>query len=61
MGAQLGLALCVMAILEGLVLFAFPVRWQRLMAELASGHPHRVRTLGGIAMILGLLGLQFLR
>lgn len=60
MGAQLGLALCLMAILEGIVLFAFPASWQRLMAELANGSPQRVRLLGGIAMILGLIGLQFL-
>jgi uncharacterized protein len=61
MPKEIAIALCLVAVFEGLVLFAMPSAWQRMAAELAQADPKRLRVYGGIAMIVGLVFLQIVR
>jgi len=61
MPQELGIALCLVAIIEGLFLFAFPQAWQRMAAQMAQIEPRKLRAGGGIAVILGLVLLQAVR
>ena len=56
----ISLALCLMVIFEGLIVFAAPKAWQRVMTEAAQQDPKRLRTYGGILVLIGLLVLQAL-
>jgi uncharacterized protein YjeT (DUF2065 family) len=46
-------------VFEGLLLFAAPRAWQRMALELSQADPRRLRAGGGIAIIVGLILLQF--
>jgi hypothetical protein len=61
MPPELAIALCLVLIFEGLVLFAVPQAWQRFMAQAAQMDPNKLRASGGIAVIIGLLLLQAYR
>lgn len=61
MPGEIGVALCLVVVFEGLLLFAFPRAWQRMALELAQVDPQRLRAGGGIAIIVGLLLLQLAR
>ncbi len=61
MPREILLALCLVVVFEGLFLFAAPTAWQRMAAELAQMEPRKLRTYGGVAMILGLIFLQLAR
>jgi uncharacterized protein len=58
---ELAVALCLVAVIEGLFLFAFPRAWQRMAAEMSQAEPRKLRAFGGIAVILGLVMLQVVR
>jgi uncharacterized protein YjeT (DUF2065 family) len=58
---ELAIALCLVAIIEGLFLFAAPQAWQRMALQLAQVEPRKLRAWGGGAVIVGLLLLQVLR
>jgi hypothetical protein len=54
-------ALCLLLVLEGLVLFAGPATWKRMVQQLGE-IPDRVLRGAGASMILvGLLALQWVR
>jgi uncharacterized protein YjeT (DUF2065 family) len=58
---ELWAALCLVAVLEGLFLFAAPGGWKRA-AEQLQGLPDRhLRAIGGGVLILGLLSLHFVK
>ena len=61
MPQQIAIALCLVVVIEGLILFAAPRAWQRMAAELAQWDPKRLRTCGGIAVVVGLVFLQLAR
>ena len=61
MPRELGIALCLVVLIEGLMLFAAPQAWQRMAAQLSQAPPQHLRAVGGIAMIVGLLLLQAVR
>ena len=61
MPKEIQLALCLVVVFEGLVLFAAPNAWQRMAAELAQWEPKRLRLYGGVAVIVGLVFLQIVR
>jgi len=61
MPREIVLALCLVVVFEGLFLFAAPTAWQRMAAELSQLEPRKLRTWGGIAMIVGLIFLQLAR
>ncbi|HEY1136791.1 MAG TPA: DUF2065 family protein [Xanthomonadaceae bacterium] len=54
-------ALALVAVLEGLVLFAFPGLWRRTAEQLLSTPIAQVRLIGGIVMAAGLVALYFIR
>ena len=54
-------ALCLVAVLEGLVLFAAPGAWKRAAEQLQNMPDEHVRRVGGIGLALGLLSLYMLR
>jgi uncharacterized protein len=55
---ELLIALCLVLILEGLLLFASPKHWQKMMLELAAHQPKHLRAIGGVVIIIGLILLQ---
>ena len=61
MPKDIGIALCLVVIIEGLFLFAFPQAWQRMAAELSQVEPHKLRAWGGFAIIVGLIFLNAVR
>ena len=61
MPADLLAALCLMVLFEGLLLFAAPEAWKRTVADLLEQPASRLRTIGGIMMIIGLVALYFVR
>ena len=54
-------ALCLVAVLEGLLLFATPRLWKRTMAQMQGQTESQLRLLGGVLMLLGLVALWLLR
>lgn len=54
-------ALCLVAVLEGLFLFALPGAWKRAVAQMLEMPDRQVRIIGGIVLGLGLLALYFVR
>ena len=54
-------ALCLVAVLEGLVLFTAPGAWKRAAEQLQKMPDEHVRRVGGIVLALGLLSLYLLR
>lgn len=54
-------ALCLVAILEGLVLFAMPNAWKRMAEELHARTDHQLRTIGVALLGAGLVALYFVR
>ncbi len=54
-------ALALVAVLEGLVLFAFPGVWRRTAEQLLSTPVGQLRVIGGIVMAAGLVALYFIR
>ena len=54
-------ALCLVAVLEGLVLFAAPGAWKRAAEQLQNMPDEHVRRVGGIVLALGLLSVYMLR
>lgn len=54
-------ALCLVAVLEGLFLFAAPGAWKRAAEQLKAMPDHQLRLVGGVVLTLGLLCLWLLR
>jgi uncharacterized protein YjeT (DUF2065 family) len=54
-------ALCLMVLFEGLLLFAAPDAWKRTIVELVRQPSVRLRTVGGVMVIIGLVGLYLVR
>jgi uncharacterized protein len=54
-------ALALVAVLEGLVLFAFPNAWKRMAEELQKMSDARLRRFGAGILAVGLVVLYFIR
>jgi uncharacterized protein YjeT (DUF2065 family) len=54
-------ALALVAVLEGLVLFAFPGVWRRTAEQLLSTPVGRLRVIGALVMGAGLVALYLVR
>ncbi|NII11728.1 DUF2065 domain-containing protein [Oleiagrimonas sp. C23AA] len=61
MSHELSAALCLVAVIEGLVLFAMPRGWQRMMRQAAEMPPRMLRITGAVAVIGGLALLQLVK
>ena len=59
--ADLWAALCLVAVLEGLVLFASPGGWKRAAEQLQQMPDEHVRRIGGIVLALGLVSLWLVK
>jgi uncharacterized protein YjeT (DUF2065 family) len=54
-------ALALVAVLEGLALFAFPNVWKRTAEQLLSMPARQLRVVGAVALGCGLITLYFVR
>jgi len=61
MPAELVSALCLVAVLEGLVLFVAPQAWRQAMAQLLALPPSRLRRIGGAGLAAGPAALWWAR
>ena len=59
--ADLWAALCLVAVIEGLFLFAAPGAWKRAAAQLLNLPDEHVRRIAGIVLALGLVSLWVVR
>ena len=59
--SDLWAALCLVAVIEGLFLFAAPGAWKRAAEQLQALPDEHVRRIGGVVLALGLLSLYLLR
>jgi uncharacterized protein len=58
---ELSMALCLVLVLEGLMLFAAPRHWQSMMRQALELSPRTLRVCGAVAVVAGLGALQLLR
>ncbi len=54
-------ALALVAVLEGLLLFAFPNLWKRTAEQLLAMPATQLRGIGGLMLAAGLIALYFVR
>lgn len=54
-------ALCLVAVFEGLLLFAMPNAWRRAAERLHAMPNRRLRAVGGLVVAIGLLSLALVR
>jgi uncharacterized protein len=54
-------ALCLVAVLEGLLLFVAPASWKRAAAQLLVLPDRNLRTIGAVVLVAGVLSLWMLR
>jgi uncharacterized protein len=54
-------ALCLVAVLEGLILFAAPNAWKRAAEQLQALDPRALRRIGAVLMAVGLVALSLVR
>ena len=50
---ELGVAFCLMLVLEGIIPFLYPQRWRRLVAQMANIDDRSLRVTGFMSMIVG--------
>lgn len=60
MWEHLGIAVCLMLILEGILPFLYPGRWRQLVATLATVSDKQLRTMGLVSMLIGVIALCLL-
>jgi uncharacterized protein YjeT (DUF2065 family) len=51
---------CLVFVFEGLMLAAMPASWQKMMSQMATMDPARLRWFGIGAMLVGLVGIKLL-
>ena len=54
-------ALCLVAVLEGLILFVAPAGWKRAAEQLQALPEQQLRRIGAILLACGLAALYFVR
>ena len=59
--ANLGAALCLVLVIEGLFLFASPRLWKRMAEQLQQIDERTLRMIGAGMIVAGLVVLQFVR
>ena len=57
---QLGVAVCLMLVLEGIIPFLYPARWRKLVSALAEIDDYKLRLTGLASMIAGVLLLYLI-
>jgi uncharacterized protein YjeT (DUF2065 family) len=59
--ANLGAALCLVLVIEGLFLFAAPRLWKRFAEQLQQIDARTLRMIGAAMVVVGLVALQVVR
>jgi uncharacterized protein YjeT (DUF2065 family) len=59
--SDLWAALCLVAVLEGLVLFAFPDAWKRMAEQMQAMQSRQLRIGGALLLTAGLAALYLVR
>ena len=59
--SDLWAALCLVAVLEGLILFAAPGAWKRAAVQLLSLDDRSLRRIGAVILVAGLVALSLVR
>jgi uncharacterized protein YjeT (DUF2065 family) len=54
-------ALCLVLVIEGLLLFAAPQTWQRMVEQMHQLAPRQLRIIGGVMVAVGVLALQLVK
>lgn len=54
-------AVCLLAVLEGLFLFAAPLAWKRMAAQMLQLPSAALRRMGGVVLVIGLAALWWCR
>jgi uncharacterized protein len=54
-------ALCLVAVIEGLILFALPNAWRQMVVQMLGLPTAALRRFGAVAITLGLAALWWLR
>ncbi|MEA9564050.1 MULTISPECIES: DUF2065 family protein [unclassified Xanthomonas] len=54
-------ALCLIAVIEGLLLFAAPTAWKRMVEQLFSLPAAQLRAIGGVTLVMGAIALWIVR
>jgi hypothetical protein len=57
---NLGMALCLMLVLEGVIPFLYPARWRQLVSALAEIDDNKLRLTGLASMITGIVLLYLI-
>ena len=55
---ELGAALCLVLVFEGLFLFAAPRAWQRMAEQMRQLEPGHLRAIGGVLVAVGVIALK---
>jgi hypothetical protein len=58
---ELGIALCLVLIIEGILPFLYPNRWKELVVMAAQVDDRTMRIMGFLSMMLGVVLLQIIR
>ncbi|MFL2503998.1 MAG: DUF2065 domain-containing protein [Candidatus Azotimanducaceae bacterium] len=61
MWAELGTALCLLLVVEGIIPFLYPSRWKKAVEGLANLKDSQMRLVGFLSMIVGTSLLYFIR
>ncbi|MCZ6500930.1 MAG: DUF2065 family protein [Gammaproteobacteria bacterium] len=56
---ELGIALCLLLVIEGIIPFLYPRRWKEMVALLAQVDDRTMRAIGLLSMLMG-TGLLYL-
>jgi uncharacterized protein len=59
--SDLWASLCMVAVLEGLVLFAFPAAWKRMAEQMLQMQNRQLRIAGALLLAAGLAALFVVR
>lgn len=59
--SDLWASLCLVAVLEGLVLFAFPAAWKRMVEQMLQMQNRQLRIAGALLLAGGLAALYVVR
>ena len=54
-------ALCLVAVIEGLFLFAAPLAWKRMASQMLGLPSSALRRMGGLVLVIGLGALWWCR
>ncbi|WP_293266858.1 DUF2065 domain-containing protein [Neptunomonas sp.] len=57
---EIAIAFCLVMILEGIVPFLYPHRWRGMVEQLANIDNSRLRIIGLLSMLAGVLGLYLI-